>query len=233
MKKINLAILSLLVLSACDDRLDFLVDLNQPPSISILDGTVEHAQTFSDSLKTSIKNGSPTYPLILLTKDPEKLVTSVTYRVEGDAKVLQGGQEVTNLTADAEGRVLVEVEPGSSGTAKVQFYVADNLKNSDQVDFTLIAFGNILPVAVLDIVKIGINSALEYDLVADRSYDRDAALGGGLVRYEWDVNGSKFYSNTAISRFIFPQAGSYEIKLRVIDNDGGLSPIVSRILTVN
>lgn len=235
MKKVSFLVALALFVSACDDRLDFLTDLNQPPNISILFEGQTIETTLSDSIKISLKAGNSPYNLSLRSVDPERFAMNVGFRViSGTVKVYQDGAEVSGgLAYTNEGISNIQIEPQGVGQVRVEFFATDNLGNTDVVTFSGPAFINVPPVAVIDLVRVSVNSPLEHDFIANRSIDPDKGLGGGIVRYEWDVNGVKFLSEAAVSRFIFPNIGTYEIKLRVQDNDGAFSPVVSRILTIN
>lgn len=225
-------LIALLAMS-CDDRFDFLEDLNRNPSITIIKNGND-VSSLSDSLKTSLKNGQEFYEINVIVSDPELLLGVLSYQVvEGNGTMFQNGSEVTTMQYDEDGRAGFSYKPSTNGINRIKLIITDNLGNKGEATINLLVFNNIRPVAVRALTRIGVSNPFEYDLDASASYDPDKNVGGGVDFYEWDINGTKFLSPNAVSRFIFPQAGTYEIKLRVRDNDGEFSEVVGGPLTLN
>lgn len=242
MRLLNLFILSLVViiLASCDNRFDFLNDLNQKPVVVIIDKEGAEVDELRDSLKTSLKIGSDKYYLSLKVSDFEGLIQNLTYSIEvGDGTFYQGNDQNElsgSISFDDNGLADIMYAPDLSidGLHKIEFTVTDNLGNSSTAVLNLFVFENIEPVAARNITLIGVNDQYEYDLDATGSYDQDFNFGGRIAIYEWEINGVKLTSKTEISRFIFPSAGNYEIKVRVQDNDGAWSPVKTGVpLTLN
>lgn len=233
MRKLVLISLIAIFAMSCDDRFDFIADLNRNPSIVIVKNGSE-VGSLSDSLKTSIKTGEEFYEINVLVSDPELLLGQLSYQVvEGNGVMFQNGSEVNTMSYDENGRAEFLYKPSSNGIHRIRLIISDNLGNKGEATINLLVFNNIKPVAVRTLTRIGVNNNFEYDLDASGSYDPDRNVGGGIDLYEWDINGSKFLSPNAVSRFIFPASGTYEIKLRVRDNDGEFSEVVGGPLTLN
>lgn len=225
-------LIALLAMS-CDDRFDFLEDLNRNPSIMIIKNGND-VSSLNDSLKTSLKTGQEFYEINVIVSDPELLLGALSYQVvEGNGTMFQNGSEVTTMQYDEDGRAEFSYKPSTNGINRIKLIITDNLGNKGEATINLLVFNNIRPVAVRALTRIGVSNPFEYDLDASASYDPDKNVGGGVDFYEWDINGTKFLSPNAVSRFIFPQAGTYEIKLRVRDNDGEFSEVVGGPLTLN
>lgn len=225
-------LIALLAMS-CDDRFDFLEDLNRNPSITIIKNGND-VSSLNDSLKTSLKTGQEFYEINVIVSDPELLLGALSYQVvEGNGTMFQNGSEVTTMQYDEDGRAEFSYKPSTNGINRIKLIITDNLGNKGEATINLLVFNNIRPVAVRALTRIGVSNPFEYDLDASASYDPDKNVGGGVDFYEWDINGTKFLSPNAVSRFIFPQAGTYEIKLRVRDNDGEFSEVVGGPLTLN
>lgn len=225
-------LIALLAMS-CDDRFDFLEDLNRNPSIMIIKNGND-VSSLNDSLKTSLKTGQEFYEINVIVSDPELLLGALSYQVvEGNGTMFQNGSEVTTMQYDEDGRAEFSYKPSTNGINRIKLIITDNLGNKGEATINLLVFNNIRPVAVRALTRIGVSNPFEYDLDASASYDPDKNVGGGVDFYEWDINGTKFLSTNAVSRFIFPQAGTYEIKLRVRDNDGEFSEVVGGPLTLN
>lgn len=225
-------LIALLAMS-CDDRFDFLEDLNRNPSITIIKNGND-VSSLNDSLKTSLKTGQEFYEINVIVSDPELLLGALSYQVvEGNGTMFQNGSEVTTMQYDEDGRAEFSYKPSTNGINRIKLIITDNLGNKGEATINLLVFNNIRPVAVRALTRIGVSNPFEYDLDASASYDPDKNVGGGVDFYEWDINGTKFLSTNAVSRFIFPQAGTYEIKLRVRDNDGEFSEVVGGPLTLN
>lgn len=235
MKKLLVVILPILVLtSSCDNRFDFLNDLNADPSILFLVDSDEK-ESLNDSLKTSIKYGDDFYEIKLLVSDPENLLGTLSHQfILGDGTLMQSGEEVTGNINFSDGVAEVEYYPGAESNISIRFTISDNLGNKKSAVLDLLVFDNLLPIPDFTLEKISLNDPLEYDLDGSDSYDQDQAQGGGLQKWEWNINGQKFLSPNAITRFVFPSTGNYEIKLKVIDNDGAMSTAEKRqVITIN
>lgn len=77
-------------------------------------------------------------------------------------------------------------------------------------------------------------SKFERRINASQSFDKDAKFGGKIVTYEFRVENQAFIRSTNdYMDYIFPQAGSYRISLRVQDHNGAWSEPITEQFPVN
>ncbi len=133
---------------------------------------------------------------------------------------------------------IIDVSPTheytDAGTYTITLTVVDNDGRSDTefttATITSVQVKNIEPVAVIESsynnIKIG--NSIEFD--ASNSYDND----GEIMLYEWDLNNDGEYEQSSTSAKTtneFSTKGSYQIWLRVTDDDG-LTDTETFIITV-
>ncbi len=105
----------------------------------------------------------------------------------------------------------VENPFGASGTALVEVLAIDNYE----------------PVAALGAEQLDEAAPYHVRFNAAESFDRDAAWGGGIIAYEFNLEG--FYTvetERAELDYIYPGPGNYAVQLRAEDTDGAWSEAV-------
>ncbi|MCZ8361562.1 MAG: hypothetical protein O9338_01905, partial [Microcystis sp. LE19-251.1A] len=244
MKSKIIFLLSIITLLSCDDRLDFIADVNKSPVISVLkDGEVLTDFNIDHKLLDEIKGpGEEYYPITLLIDDAEgfdgivttSLVSGIGRVLTEDRQEIQGGVQFSNGTA----LTLLFDALGTNGVTRIRITATDNLEKSTSVELVITSFKNRLPVAEWNFRVLGINDPYEYELDASASIDEDASLGGGVVEYEWNINGNTFIVKTPKIPYVLSKASAngttYSVKLRVKDNNGAFSAnIEEKLITVN
>lgn len=222
MKYFTLYIL-LFLFSGCDDRLEFLDELNNVPEISVV--------TQSDSLKTSLKNGSNQYTINLTLNDPETDLQRLDFTfLQGSGTFFYNGTVIENnsLAIDQTGQKRFTFEPSTVGLIDFNMDLFDNLNKSVTQNFKLFVFDNLPPVAKFEISQIRVPTERTFRFDASQSFDQDDNFGGGIASYHWDINGAQIiWDEPILPQELSP--GNYEIKLTVIDNDGQASETISTI----
>jgi hypothetical protein len=220
-------------LLSCDDRSNFLVNINSEPTIYFngLTSTI----TISDSLKTSLKHGKNQYPFKLNFFDKENNLKAVAFKfVSGSGTISQDGTALqTELAITADFANLV-FSPQGVGTVRIDFTAIDAFDASSSVSLTLNVFDNLLPIAEFKEAKLGVNSPYEYELDATKSRDLDLKKGGGIQAYHYIINGTNdIWTASPKTRIVFGGTGGQEVKLEVIDNDGGKSAFFTKVISVS
>lgn len=225
-----------IVLTGCDDSFDALNAVNSPPEISFSpDGTMVELY---DSVKLSPKLATLEYAGQLYLQDPEDGINAIAYsftKKEGtfyiDGVVLNENEPyaIGNINNPE-----YTIKPNSGlGEYEIKIKVIDNLGSEREATLTLVAYDNLSPVAKLSVTKVGVLSELQYSFDASQSYDKDLSRGGGVVRYQFIVNGIEIpIIKNSIINYIFPKTGGYEVQLKVQDNDGTWSEQVLEIVSV-
>lgn len=219
----GLIAICLLVLGCNEDKLG---EINTLPELVIMDN--EGQVIGLDSIKTSLKNGTRFYELRLDASDKDNNLKSIRYEVlSGDVNVLQDNLTLDGNIFPVENGINLKIEPLLPGRIEIRFTVVDAFNETIEGMFTLVAFDNLSPVADLVNRKIGALGDLDFEIDASGSFDKDQRFGGGIVKYEYEIEDIKIETNRNQIRHIFRQVGFYVIRVRVQDNDGTWSQIIS------
>jgi hypothetical protein len=204
-----------LFFTSCDNLKDYFIEINKAPTLSLVkDGVELTGKTLNDSLKI----GEP-YPLYYFISDEEKIPLLAIQDQGKDLVTL--GSELITFTGVNEGQSRFSLLAKDSFGASVEF----------SISFTV--FRNIAPVASFTVKKIGVSSPYEYEVDASASHDKDARFNGKIVEYEYTLQNYTFSSTLSKIRYIFGSAGQKLIKVRVKDNSGDWSDIVSQYVVLN
>ncbi len=116
------------------------------------------------------------------------------------------------------------------GTYYVNYMVRNDAGFTDELDAPLeVVIENALPVAVAEVdrtitVPLDIISFYAYD-----SYDGDCG-GDSITLYEWDFENDGTYDDTdSFVQHAYDTHGTYEVQLRVTDNEGATSTLTTPI----
>ncbi len=247
-QKISFFALAILIIG-CENYLGFVNDFNLPPTIEVENGG-SWVQDLNTGIKmpTAIKSDRPdSIQIEVRVFDPEgqpdRLSASL---LTGSGKFYKNGVQINpgDITYNEQGLATVVYKPDSAqfGTHTIEFVIRDNIGNRSVGTVNIQVIDNLPPVADFTITLLGINGPREYLLDARASFDADEDWGGGIVALRWNINGQAFedkllddegnFEGALTTRFNFPTGGSYEIKLRVVDNDGAVSPEVSSVRNI-
>jgi hypothetical protein len=215
---------------SCDDKS---VDgLNTPPSISIYENQTE-VKTIKDSIKISLKSSKNAETYRFNFSDLQKNINTISFeKVVGDIEVSRNSSIVSSIDYDNEASIDLTFKPKSLGTNVIRVKVIDNGLATDYVELQLIAITNEEPVAVLNVVNSPLSGVSNnYTIDASASFDRDQKIGGGIVLYEYTIDGLKVKSSESTLKQIFAP-GSHSIKLRVKDLDDAYSPEIEKNINI-
>ena len=216
------AVSIILLLASCDNRKDFLTDLNKDPDLKIRKYATDKA--FSTIVIDSFKLENKKYDCEISYSDErnENVVMTSNYNQgSGSAQIFKNENRVSVL-------------PTSDGLQDISVLATDQFGKTSSCTIKLTAFYNMLPLAFVNIVQTDLNTKYEVNIDASKSYDRDEKFGGKVVTYEYRV-GSTYLVTTAFNNinYIFPAPGSYDVYVRVQDNDGAWSSTKTTTVKVN
>jgi len=212
---ITFALIVQLYFTSCDNRKDYFIEINKAPTLSLVkDGVELTGKTLNDSLKI----GEP-YPLYYFISDEEK-IPLLAIQDQGKDLVTIGSESIT-FTGVNEGQ------------SRFSLLAKDSFGASAEFSISYTVFRNIAPVASFTVKKIGVSSPYEYEVDATASHDKDTRFNGKIVEYEYTLQNYTFSSTLSKIRYIFGSAGQKLIKVRVKDNSGDWSDIVSQYVVLN
>lgn len=221
---------------SCNDKEEFFKAQNSSPTIGIRsNGTMDFINEITDSVKISLKSSRKSLDYRLIVSDLNEDISSVsTNWVVGDGTVQQNGMDVTTIDFNEE-LIDISVTPTELGTNILEIIVRDAFGVEDKVKVVLIAFLNETPIAVLpeSLENVRVINDLHYVLDASSSFDNDREFGGGIILYEYTIEGNTFSAEESKINYIFSSRGNKLIKLRVKDSDGIWSTRVEDTFSVN
>lgn len=138
---------------------------------------------------------------------------------KADISGIQNGQLTFRALEAGEYNFIVSVED------------AQGLSTSIVLEINVLS--NWLPVAQLSMTQVEENIPHQILIDAVSSFDADARWGGAVTGYEFMVD--DFYTTETVRNkleYIFPEAKTYRIGLRVKDNDGEWSAQVIKQISV-
>ncbi len=127
----------------------------------------------------------------------------------------------------------LEYEATEAGSTVFLLEVTDPSRQAASVEVTLLVFENLAPVAMLQLTQTDAVSPHQIRIDGTQSYDPDHRWNGRIALWEFTI--VDFYTTTTrqpVLEYIFPQAGSYSVQLRVQDNDGAWSERVEAEIVV-
>jgi hypothetical protein len=212
---ITLALIVQLLFNSCDNRKDYFIEINKTPSLSLVKSGVELT---GNSLNDSLKIGEP-YTLYYFIRDEEKIPLLA---------IQQQGKDLVNTGSD-----LITFTGVNEGQSRFSLLAKDSFGASAEFSISFTVFRNIAPVASFTVRKIGVSSPYEYEVDATASLDKDARFNGKIIEYEYTLQNYTFSTTLSKIRYIFGSAGQKLIKVRVKDNSGDWSNIVSQYVVLN
>jgi hypothetical protein len=212
---ITFALIAELFVTSCDNRKDYFMEVNTAPTLSLVKNGVElTGKTLNDSLKI----GEP-YSLYYFISDEEKIPLLA---------IQDQGKDLVNI-----GTELITFTGVNEGQSRFSLLAKDSFGASAEFSISFTVFRNIAPVASFTVKKIGVSSPYEYEVDAAASHDKDVRFNGKIVEYEYTLQNYTFSSTLSKIRYIFGSAGQKLIKVRVKDNTGDWSNIVSQYVVLN
>ncbi|MCI0512895.1 PKD domain-containing protein [candidate division KSB1 bacterium] len=234
--EIRVVLISLVILFwACETHHDPFSALNMDPKI----------QTFrfsADSLK--YKKSEP-FKLLLKYQDDEKQMLTATFTFrKGHGDLFHSSfrklrVDLNSITFEAPGVFDGEINfiPDSTGKLELDLELSDKVKLASARVEAFFYF-NLRPVAKFTYRLQTSVSPYELDVDAADSYDPDTRTGsdqGKIEWFQWWFDDGTPWINTKANTYhhVFKRSGTYTVKLRVIDFDGGIDSLAQAIATNN
>lgn len=225
----SLSLVLLLVAPCC--RKKSAEDKINPASSKVLSlfvanpkGDTIQVDTFKLGLKSMRKQ--VLYYLHISGNDKQK--TLIAKSINGEGTLTVAGQPEGSMTLP-NGIHTVEWKPSLLGTTLLSFQLRDTEQRIRETSVQVTAFDNLPPQAVLKVEKLAQLNTLEYLIDASYSYDRDAKFGGGIVSYNYTIDGKTFVTDRPSINWIFETHGSHTIGVKVSDADGASSTYSSTV----
>lgn len=219
MRKILVFIIAANILVGCDKREKYFEENSIPPTIGLVKNN-EVFSKFSDSVKV-IQSEQQFYPIEIKLSTQNSEINSLQFRVtKGKGHLEYRENKVVGNALPAEyATLIVKYIPETLGEHKITFIATNRFGVKSELNTTVLFFVNFPPKAALEIFELDVDGR-EYMLDATDSSSGDAKFGGYIKKYIFTINDQSYELNSPKMNYIFPKAGDYEVKLKVIDGDG-------------
>lgn len=222
-------IIILIVIISCEKYKDPFSSLNKKPVIEVF-------KFADDSLK--YKMGEP-FKIQLKYQDDENQKLTATFRfISGHGDIFHSSfNEVSKddrsiiFNAPSSFDNDLNFIPDTTGKVEIELELSDKVKLTTQKAEAFFFF-NLKPIASFTYRLESNVSPYEVTFDASSSYDPDK---GTIEWYHWRFDdGTQEISTKAKTwSHIYQQAGSYSVRLKVVDNDGGIDSTINVIPTNN
>jgi len=202
-KYISGLLLVALLITNCDSREDYFLNVNQAPVINLKLNDSE-----IDSYNDSIKIGHAiTFDYEIVDEEELSLIVN-----NGESFISsQNDDKQVSFTGTSEGKSTITIK------------ATDSFNESTEKELKFTVFDNLSPVTNFSVTTIGIYDPNEIEVDATASYDLDARFGGKIDLYEYTLDSYKFQSTLSKVKYIFGSSGQKKITVRVRDNNGDWS----------
>ncbi len=218
-----LATAAMMTLSACDRDQEYIEGLNTAPQITLHTG-FESGVQIEDSIKVSSKITLFWFSVGIKIEDINsniKMVRMDTVQ-SGPLLLVQSDSILVDLQlVDPDSKqdsIVMKVAILAPGTHTVKFTIIDSFSRRDSATLELQAFENLLPVVEYRVKPSPLSDHIRIIDLSD-SYDRDSRHGGGIVLYNFHLDGKELTSTESGLAYAFPTRGTYIAVVFVTDNN--------------
>lgn len=240
MNKIKFLVLILFIagfLQSCDDKINSLEDLNSAPYFQYFRKSSINWETpgdipILDSAKVYNSFNNATYPAILRIKDSNYNISKINI-ISNDSQnsfFVNDNVYYNNYEVNNSEEFNIAFRNNTVGTFDYQVSAADDFDKSNRMSFRITFKQNQNPIARLSVSIVNATTR-NYLLNASTSIDRDQAIGGSVVEYEYTIDNVIIHTSQPQINHIFT-IGNHTVKLRVKDNDNVWSPYVQYAVNV-
>lgn len=216
MKTILIILAVGLLLLSCDKRADILTEDNHAPEVSIqINNQYAYltANVSANSVVDSCKYNR--YYRFELSIQDESPLVNISFT--GDGNLFMNGSSFQNGDY-ANGTYQFEWNDSIPGLKSFEITVMDPLGGEKTYYFGITVFENIPPSISWQLIHVGQLSPLEKKIEVSGN-DGDVYFGGGIIYYQYIINGDTTNYPSPNFFYVFPQAGQYNIGVRAMDSD--------------
>jgi hypothetical protein len=223
----------IILMISCEKHKDPFSTLNKKPTIEVFSFD-------DDSLKY---NKEEPFKIKLKYSDDEDQKLTATFKFvsgHGDVfhssftEVSKGANSVTfdapsNFDSNVDGRI--NFIPDTTGKVEIELELSDKVKQMTQKAATFF-FSNLKPVASFTYRLLTNVSPYELEVDAKESHDPDH----GTIEYYYWLFGDgtpELRTKANTYRYKYQQSGTYTVRLKIIDNDGGIDSTIKVVPTNN
>ena len=201
----------------CDGSEEFIKRLNDPPYF-LLDG--DRVVFLEDSAKLDVNYEMP------VVMDPNENLSRLIF--DGQGSIFVNERETASVLEVDGSNLNLRYKPNNSGLKSLKITVFDDFNSKADLRVDLTVFDNFRPLALFTVEHPDTGGLFERVINASVSKDPDLKFGGGIEEYEYTFLGIKRKTGDPTQTIIFPKSGTYQIILRVKDNDGAWSDSFSK-----
>lgn len=229
MKKTILLLIVGVALWSCDKRMDYFSESNVP-----VEGVVQMTNSHSSSTATvngndirdTMKLGNPIHFSLDLTDE----ITSIRFKFTGDGDLELNGEAVgegEESVVDISSTLNFKWDVAAQGVYYFKLAFTDAYDEVTIYNFKIVVFVNRIPNISWTLNPVGNLSSMDYQFYVE-GYDADVLWGGGIIYYEYVINGDTTFYPWHNMSYVFPEPGQYYISVRAMDNDNAWSNTVTQ-----
>lgn len=232
-KRILAALFLTTIIASCDDRLAQLQIINQAPKVEFMKNKIITVE-LNDSLRL-IPGAKNVYNIHLRVSDENRNIQFLNWAItKGNYKLYYQENEVElpNSFRTDYGNLILNFYPAAPGDYGASFKATDRFGKEAIGQFNLFVFDNLLPIPILKVVQ-QTEDPFIYTIDASESYDPDKNFHGGIIKYQFTIDGQILELKNPILQHVFDKKGEHLVKLKVFDNSGGESQIIVNKISIN
>lgn len=238
-KSIKFLILTIIAggfLSSCDDKIRELEELNKAPEFQFFRRSSVNwelpTNVIEDSAKVWTQSNNASYASILRVMDINNNISKINiFSNNPDVSFfVNDNTYYSNYEVADNEEFNVAFRANGSGVGEFRVSASDDFGKANDVRFRIEFKTNKLPIPKLETVLIN-GTTRNYQLKAQNSFDRDKAIGGAIVEYEFVIDNVVIHTSQPNINHIFT-VGQHSIRLRVKDNDDEWSEYIQMNLNV-
>ncbi|WP_159479729.1 hypothetical protein [Chryseobacterium sp. 18068] len=223
-------------LSSCDDKIRELEELNKAPEFQFFRKSSVNwelpSKVIEDSAKVWNQSNNSSYAAILRVMDINNNISKINiFSNNPDVSFfVNDNTYYSNYEVSDNEEFNVAFRANGPGLGEFRVTAADDFGKANDVRFRIEFKSNKLPIPRLEAVLVN-GSTKNYQLKGQNSFDRDKAIGGAVVEYEFVIDSVVIHTSQPNINHIFT-IGQHSIKLRVKDNDDAWSEYIQLNLSV-
>lgn len=223
-------------LTSCDDKIRELEELNKAPEFQFFRKSSVNwelpSKVIEDSAKVWNQSNNASYAAILRVMDVNNNISKINiFSNNPDVSFfVNDNTYYSNYEVTDNEEFNVAFRANGSGVGEFRLSASDEFGKANDVRFRIEFRDNKLPIPRLEVVLVN-GTTKNYQLKGQNSFDRDKAIGGAIVEYEFVIDNIVIHTSQPNINHIFT-LGQHTVKLRVKDNDNAWSQQIEYNLNV-
>lgn len=231
MNRLGIIVIIAILFFSCEGRWEEAIKDSDAPVLAFYkNGSTEDSlgnfyEVLTDSMKLGLKSNTKEYTFSFQVIGAN--LKSINYQSDK-------GSFIENLEEVKTDSIytITYVPDEIYGLHLVEVFASNSFGKQKNITLELLVYENLPPIADFEIIEKGQIRSLHYQVDATASVDLDARFGGFITEYKYTIDDIVIQGQKNVVDFIFQEAGQYEIKLQVKDNDDTWSEEKKSTITI-